>query len=107
MGDRDSAKRDFDKALNLNAMNHIAYLNRGVQYLIDYRWDEARSDFINARLLGSNVIRLFTRGYGTPASFERKLGVKLPEDIVKLLEPDRMLQNYLHKEDPLNELTPH
>ena len=88
MGDRDSAKRDFDKALDLNAMNQVAYLNRGVQYLMDSNWAEARPDLINARLLGSNIADIFIRDYGTPTSFEQKFGVNLPEDIVKLLEPD-------------------
>ena len=88
IGDRDSAKRDFDKALALNAMNQLAYFNRGIQYLIDSGWVEARNDLISASLLGSNIIETFRQEYGTTADFKKKFRVKLPEDIVRLLEPD-------------------
>ena len=88
MGDRDSAMRDFDKALALNAMNQLAYFNRGIQYLIDSSWVEARNDLVSASLLGSNIIETFRQEYGTTEDFKKKFRVKLPEEIVRLLEPD-------------------
>ena len=88
IGERDSAKRDFAKALDLNAMNQLAYFNRGVQFLIDSMWDEARDDLVQASLLGSNFMETFRQEYGTTEDFEKNFRVKLPEEIVRLLEPD-------------------
>ncbi len=87
IGDRDSAKRDFAKALELNAMNQFAYCSRGIQFLIDSMWDEARDDLVQASLLGSNLMETFRQEYGTTEDFEKNFHVRLPEEIVRLLEP--------------------
>ena len=87
IGERDSAKRDFAIALDLNAMNQLAYFNRGVQFLIDSMWDEARDDLVQASLLGSNLMETFRQEYGTTEDFEKNFHVRLPEEIVRLLEP--------------------
>ena len=60
---------------------------RGLAWLHLKKWQEAKSDLTAAKDMGLDIVALFQRdSYNeSVADFERKFGIKLPEDIAAML----------------------
>ena len=63
----------------------LPYYNRGEAWLNMREWDKAKSDLTTARNMGEDIIASFNFLYSDVADFERKNGIKLPEDIATML----------------------
>ena len=50
-------------------------------------WQEAKSDLTTTRDMGMDIIALFRNACRTVEAFEKKNGIKLPEDIAAMLTP--------------------
>ena len=84
-GDLDSAIKDYSKAIELNPELGPAYCNRGETWLRLKEWDKAKVDLTAAKDKGIDIIAAFHNGYKDVATFERRNGFKLPQDIVAML----------------------
>ncbi|MDE0297432.1 MAG: tetratricopeptide repeat protein [Candidatus Poribacteria bacterium] len=87
LGKHDCAIKDFDRAIELKSDYANAHFNRGLEFLHTQNWEKAESDLAVAKNKGMDVVAVFHRRYVNIADFEQKSGVKLPEDIVTLLQP--------------------
>ena len=87
MGKRDSALKDYARTIELKPDWGHAYYNRGSMCLHVEDWKQAESDLTTAKNKGIDIVTTFHRRYANIADFEQKCGVKLPEDIVTLLQP--------------------
>ena len=84
-GDLDSAIKDYSKAIELNPELGPAYCNRGETWLHLKEWDKAKVDLTAAKDKGIDIIAAFHNGYKDVATFERRNGFKVPQDIVAML----------------------
>ena len=84
-GDFDSAIEDYSKAIELNPELGPAYCNRGETWLHLKEWDKAKVDLTAAKDKGIDIIAAFHNAYKDVATFERRNGFKLPQDIVAML----------------------
>ena len=87
-GEFQRAISDFTKAIELQSDFAKAYYNRGEAWLHLGKWDRAKSDLNVAVAKGVNINVAFQILYKDVLSFERKNGMKLPEDIVEMLSTE-------------------
>ena len=83
----DLAISDYSEAIKCNPQLAIAYYNRIMCWLYLRNWQEAKSDLITTRDMGMDIITLFRNACRTVEAFEKKNGIKLPEDIATMLTP--------------------
>ena len=83
--DPSAARKDFDRALELDPRNFYALLNRAVESMMKCAWKEAHHDLSNLRPIVGNVGRFFRDTNGSIEEFELKHRVNLPEEIRNLL----------------------
>ena len=81
----DRAIEDFNKAIELNRDFVEAYNNRSMCWLHLQNWQGAKSDLTDARDRCGDIIAVFRKNYKNVEEFERRYGVKLPEDIAAML----------------------
>ena len=84
-GDFDRAIVDYSEAIELQPDLAAAYFNRSVTFLRMSEWEEAKSDLNVAKAIGINVSSLFHQDFESVSDFDRKNGVKVPEDIATIL----------------------
>ena len=84
IGAYDCAIKDFSKAIKLRDFTPT-YFNRGICWLYLQNWQEAKTDLTVARSRGVDIIKAFYDDYQNVGEFERRYGVKLPEDIAAML----------------------
>ena len=84
-GDFVKAIEDYSKAIELNSELGEAYNNRGEAWLHLKEWKKAKDDLITAKNKGVDIVAGFHNSYRDVATFERRNGVKLPEDIAVML----------------------
>ena len=88
-GEIDRAIKNYNTAIELNPNDSIAYCNRGEAWLRLKEWNKAKSDLITAKQMGLDIIASFRNDYRNVEAFEKRHGVKLPEDIALLLTQRR------------------
>ena len=88
-GDTERAIQDANTAITLDSEYAEAYYSRGVTWLHLREWEKARADLIAAKFKVLNIIAAFRDSYKSVGHFERKTGVKLPEDIAAMLMPKK------------------
>ena len=81
----DSAIADYTEALTRRPKVPESYYIRGEAWLLAKGWEEAKTDLTAALLQDVDVAAAFHNNYGSIAAFERKIGVRLPKEIVELL----------------------
>ena len=82
----DKAMQDFNKAIELNPTYADAYSYRGMAWLQRSKWENAQLDLTAATVMGIDIAASFHNVFGSIEAFEAKLGVKIPKDIVALLQ---------------------
>ena len=81
------AIKNFDKAIQLNPEYANAYRNRCIVWLNLHKWDKLRNDLIEAQSVIDDIIIEFFSHYDSIVDFEQRHGVKIPQDIAKMLTP--------------------
>ncbi len=84
-GRYDLAIKDHDKAIELNFTT--AYYSRGVFWLQQSEFENAKEDLSIGKEKGADIVALFRKDYESVAHFEQKNNVELPEDIAVMLSP--------------------
>ncbi len=84
-GDLEKAIADYTQMLVLKPKVAESYYIRGEAYLRAKKWEEAKGDLTAAILQGVDIADAFQNTHESIVSFEEKIGVQLPEDIVHLL----------------------
>ena len=80
----ESAIADYSRAIELDPNHREAHFNRGLIWVEEEQWDNAKSDFTKARALGFDLSGYFN-GLGGMNLFEPRIVNKMPEDIKELL----------------------
>lgn len=78
---------DYTEALKLRPKIAEFYYTRGEAWLLAKGWEEAKTDLTAALLQDVDVAAAFHNTHGGIAAFEKKIGVRLPKEIVTLLTP--------------------
>lgn len=78
------AIRDYSTAIDLKSDRDI-YYDRGIAWLHQQEWEEAKADLIIARSMEFNIIAAFQDFYKKVENCEQLIGAKLPSDIASLL----------------------
>lgn len=86
-GEVDKAIADYTKAIDLKPKVVESYYARGEAWLRIEEWEEAQRDLTAAILQGVDVAGVFRKTHESIIAFEKKMGVKLPEDLLHLLTP--------------------
>lgn len=86
-GELNKAIADYSQAIVLKPKVAEAYYTRGEAWLRIEKWEEAQRDLTAAILQGMNIADKFHTTYSSMVAFEKEIGIKLPEGIVKLLTP--------------------
>ena len=84
-GEYGQAVKDFDKAIEMDRDHSCGYHNRGVTRLFLAGWEDARKDLKLAGDMGIDVVSTFCNDFKSVAEFEKRNGVKIPEDIAAML----------------------
>ena len=87
LGQHKAAVADYGEAIRLNPDYARAYCHRGILWLQRKEWDKARPDLHDAKNKDVDIIATFRRRHTSVADFEMQYGVKVPEDIKRMLEP--------------------
>lgn len=77
------ATQYYSRAIELGYI--IAFFNRGEAWLHLAEWEKARDDLTHAKNEGVDIVASFRNSYKDIADFEQRNGLKLPEDIAKML----------------------
>ena len=85
-GEYDRAIEDYGKAIELKPNWARAHYNRGLAFLFVENWESAIFDLTIAKDGGFDIALAIHVRYGSVSQFERKSGVKLPEDISEMLQ---------------------
>ena len=88
-GDWGHAIGDYTKAIDLKSDFVEPHYNRGEAQLHLREWEKARVDLINAKNMGLDIIEVFHNDYENVSDFERRSGVKPPEEIAAMLNPHK------------------
>ena len=88
-GEYNCAIEDFNKAIELNSNDVRFHSNRGEAWLHLQEWEKARADLALAKERGVDIVAAFHNDYASVSDFEQKNDVKLPEDIVAMLTPEK------------------
>ena len=83
----ESAIADYTEALKLRPKIPESYYRRGEAWLLAKGWEEAKTDLTAALLQDMDVAAAFHNTYESIATFEQKMRVCLPKEIVELLTP--------------------
>ena len=86
-GDLKNAIADYTQMVVLKPKVAESYYTRGETYLRAKKWEEAKRDLTAAILQDVDIANELHNTHESIASFEKKIGAKLPEDIVQLLTP--------------------
>ena len=89
LGQYEAAIADHNEAIRLNSDEGLLYFNRSTVWLLQKEWDKARSDLLDAKNRGLNVIATFQSEFKSVADFEKQHGVKMPEGIKAIVEPQQ------------------
>lgn len=84
-GDFGTAIENYDTAIKLDSDDAQSYCHRGLTWLHLKEWDKVKSDLMEAKNRGIDIIAVFHNLYRDVAMFERRNGFKLPKDIVAML----------------------
>lgn len=84
-GDFESAIEDYSRAINLEADADHLYVCRAVAHLCLSHWDEAKFDLAIAQDMGLVICEFFSDVYDSLADFERRMNLRVPEEIASLL----------------------
>ena len=84
-GDFGTAIENYDTAIKLDPDDAQSYCHRGLVWLHLKEWDKAKSDLMEAKNKGIDIIAVFHNLYRDVAMFERRNSVKLPKEIVAML----------------------
>lgn len=84
-GDFETAIENYDTAIKLSPDDAQSYCHRGLAWLHLKEWDKAKTDLIEAKNKGIDIVSAFHNSYRDVATFERRNSVKLPQDIVAML----------------------
>ena len=84
-GEFDKTIEDASEAIALDEKCSNAYYNRAEAWLRLKEWDKAKTNLMTAKRLGMDIVATFHNSYRNVATFERKNGFKLPQDIVAIL----------------------
>ncbi|MYE90072.1 tetratricopeptide repeat protein [Candidatus Poribacteria bacterium] len=87
IGAFDRAIADYNTVIKKKPSFAASYYNRGIAWLHLEEWGKARSDLMEAKNMGINIINLFGNGYESVSHFEGINRVELPEDIAEMLTP--------------------
>ena len=88
-GELKLAIEDYNTAIQLKPDSADTYCNRCEAWLHLQEWDKAKADLITAKKMGMDIIASFRNDYKNVEAFEKRHGVKLPEDIALLLTQRR------------------
>ena len=88
-GEVNKALEDYTTAIKLESKHGMPYYNRGEAWLRLKEWNKAKTDLLTAKKNGLDIITRFRSGYKSVEVFEKRHGVKLPEDIALLLTQRR------------------
>ena len=83
----DRAIADYTQVIKRKPKVAESYYTRGEAWLFAKGWEEAKTDLTAAILQGVDVAVIFHNTYETIATFEQKIGICLPKEIVELLTP--------------------
>ena len=89
-GDLEKAIENYDASLKLSPDDAQSYCHRGLARLRLKEWDKAKTDLMAAKKLGMDIIAAFHNLYRDVATFERRNSVKVPKDIVEMLQQYRV-----------------
>ena len=84
-GKTERAIQDYNMAITLNPAYAEAHYYRGEAWLRLREWDKAKADLGAAKFKVLDIIAAFHDTYKSVGHFERKIGIKLPENIAALL----------------------
>ena len=84
LGNHSQAIQFYDRAVELGDTK-LALCNRGEAWLHLGDWERARDDLTRANNEGMDIAASFRNDYKNVADFEQRNGLKLPEDIAKML----------------------
>lgn len=83
-GDVKGAFEDYNQAINLNSVDHKAFLNRGNIYFNDGKWDQAIADYNNAEAIIKTNAKIYSsRGaaYASKKNYNQAI-----QDLTRALE---------------------
>ena len=83
----EKASLDYTVVIGLNPDSPWGYYKRSEAKLRLAQWDDAKSDLMDAKEKGIDVIASFRSDYQSVEYFEQKNGVKFPKDIIAMLAP--------------------
>ena len=86
IGNFEAAIQDFNKVINLDSKDAVVYFHRGKAWLHLNEWQKAKVDLTTAKNMHCNIITSFQNTCESVEAFEKKNGVKLPEDIAALYQ---------------------
>ena len=89
-GNFDSAITNLNMAIKLKPNDDLVYYSRGEAWLHLKEWDKAKVDLTTAKTKGIDIVAAFHNSYRDVATFERRNSVKLPKDIVEMLQQYRV-----------------
>ena len=84
-GDYKQALKDFDQSIKIDGGHPCAFHNRGITRLFLSEWEDAMNDLKQARNMGIDTESAFCTDFKSVAAFEKKNGVKIPEEIADML----------------------
>lgn len=83
----EKASLDYTMVIGMNPDSPWGYYRRSEAKLRLAQWDDAKSDLMNAKEKGIDVIASFRNDHQSVEYFEQKNNVKLPEAIATMLTP--------------------
>ena len=85
MGETELAIEYYNRAIELDPGDGDTYYNRAEVWLHRSKWEDAHKDLKIARDKGVEIIVAFRNDFKSVEDFEKKNGVKLPQDIADML----------------------
>lgn len=87
-GQVDEAIQDYNKSIDSDHKYAHAYYYRGKAWLHLSGWKKAKADLNTAKEMEIDIVASFHNYHESVSDFEKKHGVKVPEDIAALLNRD-------------------
>ena len=85
IGNFETAIENYDTSIKLSPNDAQSYCHRGLALLHLKEWDKAKTDLIEAKNKGIDIVAAFHNLYRDVVMFERRNSVKLPQDLVEML----------------------
>ena len=76
---------DYNTAVVLDSNNANARYFRGIYWLLQKNWHDARTDLGTAKNLGLDIPSLFSNTYGSVSAFNQHYATEVPPDIAEML----------------------